>query len=183
VDRGAGDGGRIGGIEDHEAVVPERRVQDFAPERRPAHAEEDDLAGVDGAGPRTQIGGFACHPPWNVEPAQSGGRDVAFGPEAGVARQQPVEELTQVAESSALFRSSALMSSSKDLENEATPSSSSTRPTSSMSTPIASSLSNTPSATWMPSSTVRAMVPWSSKAAMVCSGMVLTVSGPIRVST
>ena len=32
-------------------------------------------------------------------------------------------------------------------------------------------------------STVRAMVPWSSKASMVCSGSVLTVSGPISVST
>src|SRR4029453_14977924 len=65
----------------------------------------------------------------------------------------------------------------------ATPWSSRVRPTSSMSPPTSASLSITASAWATPLSMVRAMVPWSSKAARVASGRGLTVLGPIRLST
>src|SRR5207245_76936 len=75
------------------------------------------------------------------------------------------------------------MSSSYDLAKDATPSSSSTRPTSPMSMPTAARAAITARASSTPSSIVRAMRPWSSNASIVLSGKVFTVSGPIRLST
>src|SRR5665811_1979790 len=57
------------------------------------------------------------------------------------------------------------------------------RPTSSMSIPAAASRRITSSASCTPESMVRARVPWSSKAAIVGSGRVLTVLGPMSWST
>ena len=78
----------------------------------------------------------------------------------------------------------AWSSSSKLLAKDATPSSSSTCATSAMSMPTSARRVEVGlGAASTSASTVRATVPWSRKAATVASGMVLTVCGPIRLST
>ena len=90
---------------------------------------------------------------------------------------------TRCAATSALARSTSI-SSSKDLANDATPSSSSTpadvvHVDADRAELVQHRLRPRP----RPTSTVRATVPWSSNASMVASGRVLTVSGPISWST
>ena len=74
-------------------------------------------------------------------------------------------------------------SSSNDLAKECTPSSSSVCSTSGMSIPASRSRSSAAAASSASASTVRFSVPWSSKACRVPSGMVLTLAGPMRLST
>ena len=73
--------------------------------------------------------------------------------------------------------------SSKDLANEWTPSSSSVAETSAKSMPASASRASRDAAPAGSASIVRAIVAWSRTASIVWAGIVLTVSGPISVST
>src|SRR5581483_55369 len=107
----------------------------------------------------------------------------ALGHVAAHAAEAHQADAHQAATSSPRLARMPSSSSEKESSNFWTPSCSSVSVTSSTSTPTRSSSRSSDRAWSIPSSRVSATVPWSWNASTVSSGIVLIVSGPIRLST
>src|SRR5581483_10314736 len=154
---------RVRRVEHVERLLAERAPQHLGRERRAAHAEQDDV--VDAVDDRVreleeQVDVLA-HPPRLVEPARI---------HAAASVPRLARMLSRIW--------------SNESANFCTPSCSSTATTSSYDTPASASCASSRRASSMPASTVAPRIsPWSWKASIVSSGIVLTVSGPISSST